>query len=93
MKLVAAQVTNYRCIEDSGEFNLNQVTCLVGKNESGKTSLLKALNSISPWNAEDGRLDKERDYPRRHLLDYETRHDGDEAAVVRARWRLDNGDT
>jgi predicted ATP-dependent endonuclease of OLD family len=92
MKLASVHVKNYRCIEDSAEFNLDQITCLVGKNESGKTSLLKALNSINPWNPEDGRLDKERDYPRRHLLDYETRHDDGEAEVVRARWKLDDSD-
>jgi predicted ATP-dependent endonuclease of OLD family len=41
MKLAKAQITNYRCVDDSGEFSLNQTTCLVGKNESGKTTLLR----------------------------------------------------
>lgn len=92
MKLISARVTNYRCIEDSGEFGLDQVTCLVGKNESGKTSLLKALNGVNPWNAGERALDKERDYPRRYLLDYEQRHDGQEADVARVRWKLDDSD-
>jgi len=92
MKLVSARVTNFRCVEDSGEFGLDQVTCLVGKNESGKTSLLKALQGVNPWNSGDRAFDKERDYPRRYLLDYEQRHGGEEAEIVVARWKLDDGD-
>ena len=37
MKLVKARVENYRSAEDTEEFELNQMTCLVGKNEAGKT--------------------------------------------------------
>lgn len=92
MKLVSARVTNFRCVEDSGEFTLDQVTCLVGKNESGKTSLLKAIHGVNPWDFQAGALDKERDYPRRYLLDYDQRHGGDEATMVVARWKLDEGD-
>ena len=92
MKLLSARVTNFRCVEDSGEFGLEQVTCLVGKNESGKTSLLKAIQGINPWNPQDRGFDKERDYPRRFLLDYEQRHDGEEAAIVTAKWKLDQED-
>lgn len=45
---IDAQVTNYRCIDDSEEFSLSQTTCLVGKNESGKTTLLRALEKLNP---------------------------------------------
>jgi hypothetical protein len=38
-KLKSGHVTNLRCIDDSCEFTLDQVTCLVGKNESGKAAL------------------------------------------------------
>lgn len=49
MKLVKAQVTYYRSIEDSQEFDIEQdVTCLVGKNESGKTTVLQALYLLNP---------------------------------------------
>ena len=92
MKLISARVTNFRCVEDSEEFGLDQVTCLVGKNESGKTSLLKALYGINPWTSSDRGFDKERDYPRRYLLDYEQRHDGEEAEIVVVRWKLDQDD-
>lgn len=92
MKLISARVTNFRCIEDSSEFGLDQVTCLVGKNESGKTSLLKALHGVNPWNSGDRGFDKERDYPRRYLLDYEGRHDGEEAEIVTVHWKLEQDD-
>ncbi len=37
MILKLAKVENFKCIEDSNEFSVEQVTCLIGKNESGKT--------------------------------------------------------
>jgi predicted ATP-dependent endonuclease of OLD family len=48
MKLISARVTNYKCIDDSEEFTLDQSTCLVGKNESGKTTILQALYKLNP---------------------------------------------
>lgn len=38
MKLVSVRVQNYKCIEDSGEFTVSNLTCLAGKNESGKSA-------------------------------------------------------
>src|SRR4051812_23478792 len=40
MKLVEAHVTNFRSAEDSEAFKVEQVTCLVGKNEAGKSAIL-----------------------------------------------------
>ena len=37
MHLKSVQVTNFRSADDSGAFELAPVTCLVGKNESGKS--------------------------------------------------------
>ncbi|MEO8992659.1 MAG: AAA family ATPase, partial [Nitrosospira sp.] len=49
MKLMRARIQNFRSIEDSGEFSLDEhITCLVGKNESGKTTLLTALYRLNP---------------------------------------------
>ncbi len=49
MKLKSFQVTNYRCIDDSGVVSVEpDVTCLVGRNESGKTALLQDLRRINP---------------------------------------------
>jgi predicted ATP-dependent endonuclease of OLD family len=93
MKLVSAHITNFRCVEDSTEFTLDQVTCLVGKNEAGKTALLKALYGLKPWDTEDSQFDKERDYPRRYLADYEERHSDAEALILRTVWKLEADDT
>ena len=47
MKLVSARVRKFRNILDSGEIRFeDDVTVLVGKNESGKTAALNALNIV-----------------------------------------------
>ena len=48
MKLIKAQVENFKCVEDSKTFRVDQVTCLIGKNEAGKTALLEALYKLNP---------------------------------------------
>jgi predicted ATP-dependent endonuclease of OLD family len=49
LKLIKAKVTYYRSIGDSEEFRIeDDVTCLVGKNESGKTNVQKALFRLKP---------------------------------------------
>jgi len=40
MKLSACRIENYRSIQDSGWVELGDIAVVVGKNESGKTSLL-----------------------------------------------------
>lgn len=67
MKLIAAHVTNFRSVENSEPFTADQVTCLVGKNEAGKSALLLALAALNPHPSTPAILDKERDYPRRYL--------------------------
>lgn len=93
MRLVRAHVQNYRSVEDSTEFRIDtETTCLVGKNESGKTALLTALHRLNPTIAADAAFDRQRDYPRRYLADYEERHPGAEAIVVRTWWTLDDAE-
>jgi len=45
MKLIAFRIKNFRSITDTGWQSLSpdNVTCLIGQNESGKTSILEAL--------------------------------------------------
>lgn len=71
MKLSKARVREFRSVNDSNEFHIDDVTCLVGKNESGKTSILKALYKLNPILTEDGDFDITDDYPRRDVSDYE----------------------
>jgi len=48
MKLVAAQIQNYRSIVDSGIADIDgHVIVVIGKNEQGKTNFLKALYSFN----------------------------------------------
>ncbi len=59
----------------------DDLTVFVGKNESGKTTLLKALHRLNPANADRATFDLKAEYPRwrlapdrrnnRHLLDLE----------------------
>ena len=64
MKLTIKQfrVLNYRNINDSGWIPLERVTAFVGRNESGKTALLKALHKFNPATAEPYNV--QRDFPR-----------------------------
>ena len=49
MTIQSLQINHFRNILDSGEVAIEpDVTCLVGKNESGKTSLLQALYRLNP---------------------------------------------
>ncbi len=86
MRLEHVQVTNFRCVDDSTEFKISDITCLVGKNESGKTALLQAIERLNPQNPAHAEYDRTRDYPRRHLTDYDERHNGQAAPVVRSVW-------
>ncbi|MFW6030015.1 MAG: AAA family ATPase [Halanaerobiales bacterium] len=48
MKLKKVRIRDFKCIEDSEEFSVEDVTCLVGKNEAGKTAILEALYKLNP---------------------------------------------
>ena len=93
MRLQKIQVTNFRSVEDSEEFDVDPVTCLVGKNEAGKSAILLALAALKPNKATPVTLDKERDYPRRNLIRYTHIHGNEHAVVVRTIWQLDESDT
>ena len=69
MKLIKARVTNFRSVEDSEEFEIGDLTCLVGKNEAGKTAILRAIQGIRP--SDSFEYDRTRDYPRRYLTKYD----------------------
>ena len=71
MKLIKVRITDFQSIRDSNEFDIGNATCLVGKNEAGKTALLKALYRLNPVLVEDGDFDVTDDYPRQHVTEYE----------------------
>ncbi|MBU4186173.1 MAG: ATP-binding protein, partial [Proteobacteria bacterium] len=59
MKMTAFRVENYRCVFDSGWVEIDDIAVIVGKNESGKTSMLKALWKFNPFKEEPYNLDRE----------------------------------
>ncbi len=92
MKLETVHITDFKSIKDSGTFNTGDVTCLVGRNESGKTALLQALYRLNPIIEDQGTFDVTEDYPRAEEEDYQQaieRKERQPARVVDARFRLD----
>jgi hypothetical protein len=91
MKLDAVRVRNYRCIEDSGWVSIDDLTCLIGKNESGKTAFMEAIEKLNPsFPVEE--YDPYRDYPRQDWASYKDRHEEDPDVVASARFTLEEGD-
>jgi energy-coupling factor transporter ATP-binding protein EcfA2 len=90
MKLVSAHVKNFRSIEDSNKFEIGDLTCLVGKNESGKTAILHAFYGINPFSSFV--YDRTRDYPRRHLSRFDDRHPDGKSQVIETCWSLTSAD-
>ena len=92
MKLTRVHVTNYRCIDDSNPVEIATSTCLVGKNESGKTAFLKALEGLRSVDSSYSEYSRTENYPRRYLADYDERHKGEEARIIRTSWELEEDD-
>src|SRR5262245_23057349 len=64
MQLTAFRIYKYRNIGDSGLVSLSdRLTCIVGKNQSGKTNLLKALQKLNPHD-KSVKYDVRADWPR-----------------------------
>lgn len=68
MKLIRYCVTNFRSVKESGWIECDDVTTLVGINESGKSNLLLALWKLNP--ARDGNIDILHDMPVSKLSTY-----------------------
>lgn len=90
MKLTKVRVQNYRSVEDSEEFEIGDLTCLVGKNEAGKTTLLSAMRGLRP--SQPFEFDEVIDYPRRFSTRFDDRHEDGTAEVIRTWWRHDDAD-
>lgn len=90
MELKSVRIQNYRSIDDSGVVPIEEVTCLVGKNESGKTAFLHALHLLNPLNPIRGkvRFDDVMDFPSRRFSAYRKTRDTSPADVVTAVFEL-----
>lgn len=65
MRLTRFRVTNFRSVENSGWVEMDDVTALIGVNESGKTNLLVPLWKLNP--AMGGEIQPTSDYPKRNF--------------------------
>ena len=95
MKLAKVRVADFQSVHNSTEFDIGDVTCLVGKNEAGKTALLQAMYRLRPIVDTDVSYSVTDDYPRRDVADYE--HEIEEekrkhAVVARLTYELDEAD-
>ena len=65
MKLTKVRVELFENIVDSTDVEMERdVTCLVGKNESGKTAFLRALSRLNPAYEQGSKFVPRDDYPR-----------------------------
>ncbi|HEY6766072.1 MAG TPA: AAA family ATPase [Candidatus Sulfotelmatobacter sp.] len=71
MRLKSVHVREFKSVWNSNEFQVGDVTCLVGKNEAGKTAILQALYRLNPIIDADAKFDVTLDYPKLDVEDYE----------------------
>jgi hypothetical protein len=92
MKLRTVRVREFKSIWDSNPFDVDRVTCLVGKNEAGKTAILQALYRLNPIVDHEKEFDVTDDYPRADVENYEQEVESgsrEHAVVVEATFDLD----
>ncbi|EJP28316.1 AAA ATPase domain protein [Selenomonas sp. FOBRC9] len=63
MKLTSFRVKNFRSIDDSTWVDVNDITNIIGVNESGKSNILLALWKLNPA-TDDGKINLLADLPR-----------------------------
>jgi predicted ATP-dependent endonuclease of OLD family len=89
MKLQEIRVTKYKCINDSNEFKVEeQSTCLVGKNESGKTTLLQALSKLNSYDSNSSQY-SDLECPRSLMTEFEDLADNH---PLYTKWKLEESD-
>lgn len=91
MKISYVEVSEFQSIRSSNRFAIGDITCLVGKNESGKTALLQALYRLNPIIPGHAKFDVTDDYPRAEVEDYQQDIEGKRrtpATVVEATFTL-----
>ena len=87
MRLQSFRVRNYRSIDDSGDVTVSRITALLGRNESGKSNLLRALHSLNPIEGFKA-LRPIKDFPRHKRLE----ECNDDTPVLSTTWELDDAD-
>ncbi len=83
MELKTFRIRNFRSINDSGEIDVSRITALLGRNESGKSNILRALHSLNPADGFEA-LSPIKDFPRHRKLS----ECNDNTSVVDSTWQL-----
>lgn len=83
MQLETFRIQNFRSINDSGVIDISRITALLGRNESGKSNLLRALHSLNPAEGFKA-LNPIKDFPRHRGLG----ECKDSTPVVQSTWIL-----
>ena len=68
MRLSKVQIKEFQSIQNSTLVEIGDVTCLLGKNETGQTAVLQALYRLNPINEADGFIDVTDVCPRRAVV-------------------------
>jgi energy-coupling factor transporter ATP-binding protein EcfA2 len=93
VRLTAATVQKFRNFVDAQRITIEpDVTGLVGKNESGKTTILKALHRLNPANGDDKVFNVTIEYPRWRLARDRRAGDLGKVRPVVAEFELEEAD-
>lgn len=87
MRLKSFHVRTFRNVIDSGPIAVTQTTCLVGKNEAGKSTLLEALHHLNPEKP-PAELDLLDQYPRWLKKQHEITEEIEDAVPITATFEL-----
>lgn len=63
MRMTRFRVQNFKNINDTDWVNCDALTCFVGKNEAGKSSIFRGLSKLNP--SDDQKYDGLKEFPRR----------------------------
>jgi len=88
MVLKSCRIFNFKCILDTEEFSIKDLTALVGKNESGKSAILQALYKLNPAETNDEDYSDIEEYPRSRYSEYEENKENEPATVIITKWEL-----
>jgi energy-coupling factor transporter ATP-binding protein EcfA2 len=92
MRLEKIKIELFRNFTDAQEMTVDPaVTCLVGKNESGKTTILKALHRLNPANNPDT-FTLSTEYPRPRLIPDRRKRNLVEVSPITAWFSLEPGE-
>lgn len=93
MRLTAITIQRFRNIVDPQRIIVEpDVTGFVGKNESGKTTILKALHRLNPANGDDTQFNVTTEYPRWRLARDRRTQELNSLQPIEAEFELDEVD-